>query len=114
MTFDSFDVVTVPFPFTDRKQSKRRPAVVLSERGFYNDAVGHVVLAMITSANNSPWPVDVKIQDLKQAGIRAESVVRMKLFTLDERLILQVIGKLARVDRQAVQKTFARVFGDIL
>ena len=31
MTFDAFGVVVVPFPFTDRNTTKRRPALVLSD-----------------------------------------------------------------------------------
>ncbi len=30
MTYDTFDVVVVPFPFTDRSAAKRRPALVVS------------------------------------------------------------------------------------
>ncbi|MBF0195885.1 MAG: hypothetical protein HQL71_15100 [Magnetococcales bacterium] len=30
VTYDVYDVVVVPFPFTDRSTSKRRPALVLS------------------------------------------------------------------------------------
>lgn len=113
MIYDPFDVVVVPFPFTDKKQFKRRPALVLSAREFYNSAAGHVVLAMITSVKNNPWPGDVRIHDLKIAGIRSESVVRMKLFTLDERLILQSIGKITGADRQEIKKSFSRIFREI-
>jgi len=31
-TFEKFSVVVVPFPFTDKSSSKRRPALVLSNR----------------------------------------------------------------------------------
>ncbi|RYD81610.1 MAG: type II toxin-antitoxin system PemK/MazF family toxin, partial [Sphingomonadales bacterium] len=49
MTFERFDTVVVPFPFTDRRTTKRRPALVLSHSPFA-DATENVVLAMITSA----------------------------------------------------------------
>ena len=38
MTFDAGDVIIVPFPFTDRTTTKRRPALVLS-----NAATVHAV-----------------------------------------------------------------------
>lgn len=102
VTFEAFDVVVVPFPFTDRAATKRRPALVLSERAAFNASVGHVVLAMITSASHSDWPLDVPLSDLHAAGLTSASVVRMKLFTLDERLILRKAGSLAAADRKAV------------
>ena len=55
VTFDAFDVVVAPFSFTDRAASKRRPALVLSERSAFNASAGHVVIAMITSAPHSKW-----------------------------------------------------------
>lgn len=102
VTFEAFDVVVVPFPFTDRAATKRRPALVLSERSTFNAGSGHVVLAMITSASHSDWPLDVTVSDLRAAGLTSPSVVRMKLFTLDERLILRKAGTLAAADRKAV------------
>ena len=102
VTFEAFDVVVVPFPFTDRAATKRRPALVLSERSAFNAGIGHAVLAMITSASHSGWPLDVPLSDLHAAGLTSASVVRMKLFTLDERLILRKAGSLAAADRKAV------------
>ena len=88
---------------------KRRPALVLSAAGAFNRKTDHVVLAMITSADNSGWPLDVPITDLDSAGLVSPSVVRMKLFTLDNRLILRKAGVLAASDRSAVRKTLARL-----
>ena len=64
MGCEAFDVVVVPFPFTDRAASKRRPALVLSDASAFNAATGQVVLAMITSAKHACWPLDVLIEDL--------------------------------------------------
>ena len=102
MTFEAFDVVVVPFPFTDRTTTKRRPALVLSDSGKFNKQVGQSVLAMITSASNSDWPLDVYIQDLDHAGLPSASVVRMKLFTLDDKLVIRKAGALAKKDCSAV------------
>ena len=53
-------------------------------------------LAMITSSSNSDWPLDVNIQDLDAAGLPSASVVRMKLFTLDDKLVIRKAGMLAK------------------
>ena len=104
VTFERFDVVTVPFPFTDRKAPKKRPALVLSSNEDFNAPSGHVLLAMITSLENSPWPLDVEIADFKECKLPSPSKVRFKLFTLDARLILSKKGRLAARDQRSVEK----------
>jgi len=105
VSFEAFDVVVVPFPFTDRSTTRRRPALVLSSSECFNRPTGHVVLAMITSARNSTWPLDTKIQDLDTAGLPSISIVRMKLFTLDERLIIRQAGHLGCDDQSHVTRS---------
>ena len=100
MTCNLWDVVVVPFPFSEKAGTKRRPALVLSRKAF--NASGHVVLAMITTSAHHAWPGDVDIEDKDAAGLPLPCIVRLKLFTLDNRLILRRIGALAPVDRQRV------------
>ncbi len=104
MGYEAFDVVVVPFPFTDRNTTKRRPALVISNADTFNKHVGQSVLAMITSAKNSDWPLDTEIEDLDAAGLPSASIVRMKLFTLDDKLILRKAGALAKNDQQKISK----------
>ena len=111
MTFNAFDVVVVPFPFTDRQTTKRRPAVVISDTHSFNNRVGQSVLAMITSALHSDWPLDVDIGDLDAAGLPASSLVRMKLFTLDNRLVLRKAGELGEDDRNKVSGALRQLLG---
>jgi mRNA interferase MazF len=92
--FERFAVVRVPFPFTDRAEQKRRPALVLSQPGFQQTCV-LLLLAMITSARQSSWPLDCPIEDLQAAGLPQPCVVRLKLFALDERLVLGSLGLIA-------------------
>jgi mRNA interferase MazF len=109
VTFEAFDVVVVPFPFTDKTTTKRRPALVISEAKAFNKPIAHCVLAMITSAENSDWPLDIKIEDIDAAGLPSASVVRMKLFTLDDQLVIRKAGALAQTDRKAVSQALHKL-----
>jgi len=108
VTYSAFDVV--PFPFTDRLTTKRRPALVPSDAAKFNKQVGQSVLAMVTSVKNSDWPLDVEINDLASAGLGSASVVRMKLFTLDDQLIIRRAGALAEEDRIHVASSVRQLF----
>jgi mRNA interferase MazF len=107
--YKPFTVVTVPFPFTDRNSLKRRPALVISNE-IYQKQNHHCVLTMITSAKQSRWHDDITIEDLKQAGLPGPSMVRFKIFSLDERLILRKLGELSNKDQQEVSQTIRSMF----
>lgn len=111
MSYERFQVVRVPFPFTDRAAVKHRPALVLSDGISFNRPAGHSVMAMITSAGNPPWPLDVPIDDLSATGLPAASLVRFKLFTLDHRLVRGELGMLAESDRAKVRDALALLLG---
>ena len=102
-TYSPGDVVVVPFPFSDREASKRRPALVCSATAFY-DSAHHLVLAMITTASHRKWPGDVAIRDLTPTGLPVASIVRWKLFTLDASLVIRRAGALSTRDRATCRK----------
>ena len=101
VAFDRFNVVVVPFPFSDKTAAKRRPALVLSNHEFNH--AGHTVLAMITTRSHHPWPGDCQVTDLEAAGLPLPCIVRLKLFTLDNRVILRTLGRLSDADRARVK-----------
>ena len=106
--FPPFTLVRVPFPFTERQVIKRRPALVLSKPAFQEQS-GHLLLAMVTSARNSQWPTDWQIKDLQAAGLPQPCVVRFKLFTLDQSLLIGSLGALSEADRPGVQSRWIDV-----
>jgi len=107
-----FSVVRVPFPFTDRQSQKRRPTVVLSTPEFQRSS-GHLLLAMVTSAAQSAWPLDWAIQDLTPTGLRHSCVIRAKLFTLDERLCLGELGRLGTADHEGLYLQLSALLADL-
>ena len=109
VTFKQFDIVRVPFPFTDRDASKNRPALVISDEFRFNSPAGYSVMAMITSKANDPWPLDCEIRNLSEAGLSAPSKVRFKLFTLDHRLVRGRLGQLDSEDSKLMSAAIAEL-----
>lgn len=106
--FPPFALVSVPFPFTERQAIKRRPALVLSKPALQEQS-GHLLLAMVTSSRSSQWPTDWQIKDLQAAGLPQPCVVRFKVFTLDQSLLIGSLGALSEADRQGVQSRLLEV-----
>ena len=106
MTFEALEVVVVPFPFTDRRAARRRPALIVSASEF-NRVHDQSILAMITSAGSN-WPSDVPLQAWRQAGLNVPCKIRFKLFTLDNDLIVRKVGALAERDRLAAKQALSR------
>ena len=110
-TYKPHDVVVIPFPFTDNiAKSKRRPAVVLSNDKPFNSQTHQLICAMITSSRAS-WPHDTLIHDLDIAGLPLSCVIRMKLFTIDQRFILRKTGSLSKRDSRALGLSLKTVLG---
>ncbi len=49
------------------------------------------------------WPSDVSLTDWQKAGIKVACRFRLKLFTLDQTLVLKTIGHLSPKDVKSVQ-----------
>lgn len=105
-----WDVVRVPFPYTERPVVQFRPALVVA---LPPTGLGPPLIwvLMITSAANRPWPGDVAIADLAAAGLPVPSVVRTaKLATITDADVT-VIGHLAPADQALVQARLAALIG---
>lgn len=109
--FAPFDVVVVPFPYSDRLAEKRRPAIVVSASQLIA-SFGLVWLAMVTSAENRRWECDVDVSDLRMAGLPAPSLVRpAKIATVDAARVLERVGRLAAKDARAVEMRLKQFLG---
>lgn len=124
-TYDLYEVVKVPFPFTDSQTTKVRPALIISSAKSFNAKIGLSVMTMITSLKQSQdlWPADLVIQDLESSGLPVPSIIRFKMFTLDHRLILGYLGTLSEKVSQSVNfplispsasGNLTRIFGPLI
>jgi PemK-like, MazF-like toxin of type II toxin-antitoxin system len=100
-SFEVWDVVKVPFPYTDRPVRQYRPALVLAAGELLAEH-GLLWLAMITSAANRGWPGDVPVSDLQSAGLPVPSIIRVaKIATIDAR-DADKLGVVTQTDRAGV------------
>ena len=101
--FDVWELVKVPFPYTDRPVQQRRPALVVAVPAVPG-APDLLWVLMVTSAANRGWPGDVAVSDPDAAGLPAPSVVRSAKVATIEARDAERIGYLPLGDRARILK----------
>jgi len=108
-TFKAGDVVRVPFPYTNRDTTQRRPALVVSDGAIGNGMFLWVL--MITSEGNRPWPGDVSLGDkYSDASLPAPSRVRTLKIATIEASSAEAIG---RLDADSMSHVRAELLGHL-
>ena len=98
------DIVLLEFPFTDGKNKKKRPALVL----FHDKKDNELLLARITSKIYKT-NFDIELNDWQQSNLLLKSCVRLsKLATLHTDLVYTKLGKLTNLDRNKIIETIKR------
>ena len=100
-SFEPWDVLRVPFPYTDRPVRQHRPALIIAADRLRSEH-GLLWVLMITSAENRQWPDDVIVSDLNAAGLPVPSMIRCAKVATIEAGDAERIGKLSRADRKKV------------
>ena len=89
------DVVLLPIPFTNLKNRKVRPAIVIGRKG------ADLFLVPISSVlSNTDFPV----KEWRTAGLNVPSGVKAQLATVEERLVVKWVGTLGAADRQLLDE----------
>jgi mRNA interferase MazF len=89
------DVVLLPIPFTDLKSRKVRPAIVVGRNG------ADLFLVPLSSVlPNTDFPV----QQWRAAGLNVPSGIKAQIATVEEGLVVKIVGTLAAADRQTLDE----------
>jgi len=101
--FSFGDVLLVPFPFTDQVGTKKRPGVVVSNRD-YNAKKPDIVILAVTSQVRVPLGyAEAMISDWQVAGLIKSSVFKPVFTTIEQNLVLRVLGRLSESDAQTLE-----------
>jgi mRNA interferase MazF len=108
--FQTFDIVVVPFPYPDRLEEKRRPAVVVSSQ-ILQEQEDVVWLSMITSSGAGQTEAII-LQDIVSTGLSKVSFVRpAKIATIETHRILRRTGRLGVEDATNLMHSLKRLAG---
>jgi mRNA interferase MazF len=105
------DVVLVPFPFTDQAGLKKRPAVVVSSAS-YNASRRDIIIMAITSQVRQPLAFgEAMVGDWQAAGLIKTSVLKPVFTTIEQQLVLRMMGRLNAADALVLRKVLGDVIG---
>ena len=93
-SYSKYDVILVRYPFSDRSNSKVRPAVVVNNQHASQD----IIIVPLTSQISSLLAGEYILSDWREAGLNVASAVKRGLYTLHEKLVVKAIGKLSDRD----------------
>ena len=103
------DVWWTYFPYSDKDDYKRRPAIVI------DDETIAILTMYVTSQNKENNPYSILIQDWKEAGLPKESWTRIdKIVRLDEQDMDRKIGELSQRDLKKILQLAKEALNNIL
>ena len=109
MTYEPWDIVLLPFPYTNLTSSKRRPAVVISPQS-YNSGLDIILLFLTSNLKSEQKEGDYILNEWQEAGLPKPSKTRMKIMTLDKDFVVKKIGEIQSLDRTELKQIFQNFF----
>ncbi|HSK73651.1 MAG TPA: type II toxin-antitoxin system PemK/MazF family toxin [Pyrinomonadaceae bacterium] len=105
------EIVLVPFPFTDQKGTKKRPAVIVSSSAYNLARLDLVLMAITSQIGKIVQNDEIEILEWRKAGLLKPSVVKPVFTTIEKNLILKRLGNLEDNDKENLKKLLEKILG---
>lgn len=103
-----YDVVVVPFPFTESPYKQRpRPVAVLNNPEYTKETGNFLGIMISSSASHTAF--DEPLQDLDDIGLVFESWLKPKIATLPAGFIKKNLGGLSKRDQVAMERLMVAI-----
>ena len=112
-SYNSGDIVLVPFPFTNQKTGKKRPAVIISTRLYNIERPDLIIMAITSRLKATPTLGETTVQDWRQAGLLKPSVIKPVITTIEKSLVIKIMGQLTQQDRFRLSKSLDTILGSL-
>src|SRR3989344_67605 len=88
------DVILIPLPFTDLKEAKQRPAVVISNDAHNSKADDIVICGITPNIKEEEYSILLEQKDMQEGNIHFLSRIKTdKIFTLHKEIVKRKLGK---------------------
>jgi len=96
------DIVLLNFPFSNLKQSKVRPAIILSNNKHNKKSDDVVVVPLTSNLKQTDYDMLISNNNLEKGNLIVNSRVKVdRIFSVDKKLVKMDIGK---IDKQTFSK----------
>ena len=104
------DIILANFGFSEGRESKKRPALIISSDRYHKDHQ-EVIAVAITHNIKRVLSYDTKIDEWKEAGLLYPSLVTGIIRTIKNSIIVHRLGALSQQDFQKVQENLKKAIG---
>lgn len=101
--YKKWDIILVPFPFTDLTSLKKRPCLVISPDE-YNKGPDILISFITSKLDREKRLGDYKIEKWEESKLPKPSMIRMKFATIDKSIVVKKIGGLEELDISKFQE----------
>ncbi len=111
MKYRQGDVILVPVPFTNLKEAKQRPALIISNDD-HNNKVEDVVICGITSnIKEEDFSINLEQKDMEEGKIYFFSRIKVdKIFAIHKDIIKKKIGKVNKNILDETKRELKKLF----
>lgn len=111
MNLNQKDIVLLPFPFSDQKGSKVRPALIISNREFNRKCQDCIMIPLTSIIKEAPYSKLIEQKDLSSGRLLKPSRGRLdKIFTINKNLAIIKIGTIKEHTFKNIKSEIIKVF----
>jgi len=111
MNINQKDVVLLPYPFTNLKGMKVRPALVVSNESFNKKSDDGIMVPLTTVIKDEPYSVIIDNKNMESGKLVKPSRVRAdKIFAVEKSLVVVKIGVINDNRLEEIKKEIFKMF----
>ena len=106
------DILLVRFPFTDFREFKQRPVLVLSNDTFNKKTQDLVVCAITSQLKRKHYSVRITNKDLEDGKLLKDSLIKLAhIATINKSIVIKKIGRINEETFKKAKQSLQKLLG---